>query len=411
VKFTALALADDAQRFAPGYPPKGAWLLMHPNDAALRLSGLAGPGDRFRYADERVEQFEPDGDEDLLLIHVDVFQEGRARTVADAHPDLPLVFFGRQPSRWGTSPPAWVRSTVTGDPAAVWAELRADAAAHSLKRTYTATGPRHQSPDRGLALHPDLNASVPAVRFARGCACPGSTRNLCAEWLECGGVTSYRAVDEVVGEVLELPGKRLRLLDEDVAANPDYYTEVFTALWNLRREWTVNASDRLFAHPRLVRLLAKAGVRLVTFNDSLLIDRLPRACADPAARRRLYRLVKSIQAARIIVAARVPVDLGPAPHDFEQPARVLAQVDLDIIDAWFYHRTTAGAIEPVSVIYRPGISPADPAWLKERFYSLGAIIDRTARRPRRVGFYSTAVNLLPRSLAERQDFYEGMARS
>lgn len=412
MKVTALALADDAQRYVRGYPPKGAWLRLYPNEEVLRLSGLAGRGDTFRYVDERVAVFAPTGDEDLVLAHVDLFQANRARTIAAAFPGLPLVLFGRQPMLWGDAPPDWAPSRVRGDPAAVWNELCSDARDRRLKPDYTALGtPRHLQPDPNLRISTALNSGQPALRFVRGCACPEPGRGVCSEWLVCGSERTARPIDEVIGEVLELPNKRIRLLDEDIALLPDYYSEVFGALWNLRREWTVNASDRLFAHPRLIRLLAKAGVRMVTFNDSLLIKRLPPAGIDRAAWRRLYRMVKSVQAARILVAARVPVEIGDSPADFDLTAQTLLRLDIDIIEPWFYRRSDSGAIEPVRVVYRPKISSADPTWLRDRFYSLSAIFDRAARRPRRVGFYSTALYLVPLSFAERQDFYEGICHT
>jgi hypothetical protein len=54
------------------------------------------------------------------------------------------------------------------------------------------------------------------------------------------------------------------------------------------------------------------------------------------------------------------------------------------------------------------VTPTEPAWLKNRFYSMETMIDRLVRRPRRVGVFTTAVYLLPYSAAYRQSFLEGL---
>lgn len=441
MRLLALALADENQRYTKGYPAKGSRLALHLHPEVQRLAALVGPDDELRVLDMRVEPLALSGDEDLVLCHIDFFQERMAREVATAAEGR-LVFFGRRATLWGDSPPEWARSHVIGDIAGVWERIRADAARlpsapHStsgppdhlgsptpgsvgLEPCYRAEPlPRYIVPDRSLRLNPELNAGYQSMGFARGCACPAPLKPFCSESLNCGEATMLRTRDEIIGEVISLPGKLIHLQDEDVARWPDYYAGVFGELWNYRRQWIVNASDRLFLHPRYIRLLAKAGTRVVMLNETFLslglsdspaeTDRLGRALLDERYRHALYRRVKSIQAAKMLAGARIAVvlDRDRAPG-YQRIATVLRQLDLDYVEPRFFQRRPDGSLEFLRTPYRPMLQPTNPAWVKDQFYSLTAILDRVARRPRRVGFYTTITHLLPRSLAARQDFYEGI---
>jgi hypothetical protein len=181
--------------------------------------------------------------------------------------------------------------------------------------------------------------------------------------------------------------------------------QVFNRLRNYHRQWVVNASDRLFDQPRLIRLLSKAGVKVVFLNESFLLGRLHRAIGNHRLVHRLYRRVKSLQASKMLVGARLVMPLVPSlPTDYDKIASVLRQIDLDFIEPRFLRADGSLA----RVVYRPMVTTTEPAWLKNRFYSMEAITDRIARRPRRVGVFTTAVYLLPYCAAYRQSFLEGL---
>jgi len=119
--------------------------------------------------------------------------------------------------------------------------------------------------------------------------------------------------------------------------------------------------------------------------------------------------VKFIQARRMLVGARLILRLDQDHWpDFNRIATVLHRIDLDFIEPRFIMADPTGADRLVPITYRPMLQPTDPAWVRNRFYSLREIIDRLVRRPRRVGFYSTLLYLLPYSLAYRQNLLEGI---
>jgi len=406
VNVLVVALADEAQRFAKGYPPKGARLFLQPNVEVMRLAALLQPGDRLRYLDERVEVAERP-DHELCLVYIGLGHEDRARELSHAWTGSGYapVFFGPQVASWRESAPTWCSPRVVGDITDIWPRLRADAESKRLQPDYLASGrPGYVSP-RQLKVNIEMDSSRQAIQFVRGCFCPEPVKRLCPEHLYYGDNTLVRTPEEVIGEVITLPRKRIHLLDDDVAALPDYYQEVFRRLRDYHRHWVVNASDRLFDQPRLIRLLAKAGTKVVYLNESFLLGRIHRAVGNHQLVHWLYRRVKSLQASKMLVGARLVLPLEPSlPTDYDKIASVLRQIDLDFIEPRFLRPDGSLA----RVVYRPMVTSAEPAWLKNRFYSMETITDRMVRRPRRVGVFTTAVYLLPYSAAYRQSFLEGL---
>jgi hypothetical protein len=406
VNVLAVALADESQRFVKGYPPKGARMFLQPSVEFMRLAALLQPGDSLRYLDERVEPIEPQ-DGHLCLTQVGFGQADRARellrdwTAAGCAP----VFFGPQVTSWQDAAPTWCRHRVVGDVIDAWPRLRADAESGGLQPLYRASvDPGYVAP-RQIRTNTEMDSRRQVIQFVRGCFCPEAVKPLCAEYLYYGTNVHQRTHEEIIGEVISLPRKRIHLLDDDIASLPDYYHEIFVRLRDYHRQWVVNASDRLFDHPRLIRMLAKAGTKIVYLNESFLSGRLERAQTDHRLVHQLYRRVKSLQASKMLVGARLTMPAEPdAPVNYDKIASVLRQIDLDFIEPRFLDRDGSLA----RVTYRPTVAAGEPAWLKNRFYSMETITDRLIRRPRRVGFFTTAVYLLPYSAAYRQNFLEGL---
>jgi hypothetical protein len=406
VNVLAVALADDTQRFTKGYPPKGARLFLQPNIEVMRLAALLQPGDHLRYLDERVETVEQP-DRCLCLVYVGFGQEERARELHHnwTGSGCTPVFFGPQVTSWREAAPAWCAPRVVGDITDIWPRLRSDSESGHLEPVYTASDlPGYVSP-RQVRVNIEMDSSRQAIQFMRGCSCPDPVKPFCPENLYYGSNTLLRAPEEVIGEVITLPGKRIHLLDDDVASAPEYYQDLFGRLRNYHRQWIVNASERLFDQPRLIRLLAKAGTKIVYLNESFLLGRLHRAAGSHQLVHQLYRRVKSLQANKMLVGSRLIMPMEPSiPEDYDKIASVLRQIDLDFIEPRFLNPDGSLA----RVAYRPMVTAAEPAWLKNRFYSMETIADRLLRRPRRVGVFTTAVYLLPYSAAYRQNFLEGL---
>lgn len=414
MRFLAVAPAKESRRFVKGYPPRGAWLFLEPDLDISRLATLVERPDRFDYLDQRVEEITWQGAADLVLVRIDLDQdsEGRELLVGFRAAGITTLAFGPLPTRWGTRPPAWAGCHVVGDIANAWPQIRADLAGGKLARHYNASPrPTYIQALRPLGRWPEMNCRQQVTSFVVGCSCPEPVRELCPARGYYGDRLHIRPREEVIGEVMDLPRKHVRLLDEDIARFPEYYYDLFRELWNYRRHWTVNSGAGLFNHPRLIRLLAKAGTRLVMFNDSFLGPHIARAVRDPATVRALYRRVKLIQSRKMLIGARLSVSLDPGQElNWAAVADVLRRIDLDLLELLAWRSDDDGRPIPVATRYEPMLTPANPAWVRGRFYALDVILDRLARRPRRTGFYTTARYLLPYSLAYRQNYLEGIAR-
>ncbi|MFO7639513.1 MAG: hypothetical protein R6X14_09540 [bacterium] len=421
MRVQAIALADETRRLHRGFPPKGAWLFLTPNLDISRLAPLAtGDGDDLEYLDLRTTLAEtvcPDDAQrgeppDLVLVHTDFGQEEPARELEGrlAGRKLPRLFFGPLVTAWGDDAPGWLPARVLGDIINAWPEVRRDATAGRLRPCYRAsTSPTYVPPQRPFGQWPETNATARTTSFIVGCHCRPPVDRWCRNRLYYGSERRQRACDEVIAELLTSPGKQVTLLDDDVAAEPDYYAEMFQRVAHCHQQWVVRASPELFDHPRFIRLLAKSGVRLVFLNEPFLDGQLEPAVADKRRLQQLRRRVKTLQSARMLVGARVLIRLDPAqPPDFEPLAQALQHIDLDLVEPRCMVPDGTGDWRPWSFGYRPMLTSREPGWLSNRFYSMAAILDRAARRPRRTGFYTTARYLLPYSLAYRQDSLEGL---
>ncbi|MEO0052534.1 MAG: hypothetical protein ABIK22_00040 [candidate division WOR-3 bacterium] len=405
MRILGVAAAPEPQQFIEGFPPRGARLFLCPDLEICRLAALT-PDDEFVYQDERLQVITTSGYE-LVVVRVDFNCENSARVLTERFYEVqvPVVLFGPQVTAWGDNPPGWVRSRVCGDIVLVWDRIREDARQGRLLSCYSALQQPHYVVPKLIFPKPGMmNVNYQVVQFVRGCACPDRVRSLCPEFLYYGEQAAFRQKDEIIGEVLALPKKQIRLLDEDIARYPEYYYALFRILWRFRRHWTVNAGSRLFEYPQLVRMLAKAGVKIIYLNESFFDPWLEEALKSPAVAKQLYRRVKFLHARRILVGARIT--LPDSGVDYHRIAGLLVRTDLDFIETRFIDRN--GRFVPVR--YHPMVQTDEPAWIKSRFYAFDSLVDRFVRRPRRVGFYSTIWYLITYSLAYRQNFLEGLDR-
>jgi len=408
VKILAVATAAEAQRFVKGYPPKGARLLLTPDSEISRLATLAF-NDTFVYIDDRVEPAEPDSVFDLVLVRVDFNHEESARLIVEKLGEIgkPAVLFGPQVTLWKETAPEWATHRVIGDITNVWGKIRSDAEKKCLQPVYISPPvPNYIVPHSGLGKPLLMNTNYQAIYFVRGCTCPEEVKSLCPEFLYYQENCLKRSKEEILGEVLSLPKKHIHLLDEDIARYPDFYYEMFRLVWGYRRHWTVNASDRIFDYPNLIRLIAKAGTKIIFLNESFLGPRLEQALRDESVAKWLYRRVKLLQSRRLLVGTRLT--LPAAGANYTKIAGLLRRVDLDFLEVRFTENSQNGKKRILPITYHTQLQADEPAWVKGQFYAMDALLDRFSRRPRRVGFYSTGWYLIPYSLAYRQNFLEGL---
>ena len=413
MRILAISLADDSRRFARGFPPKGAKLLLNPDLEIAGLMSQAG-SDQFAYQDERVEVLDLKVPFDLALLSTDFWQESRIREVVQEIRDRGArsVLFGPVATAKHHELQAVADSLVQGNVLNVWPRLRADAAENRLQPLYVAAPtPAYSVPDLLRTRKPGFDSSFQCLRAALGCFCPAAVQPFCRQYLYHQGLRRYRDLDELTGEVYDLRHKHVYLLDEDVAQEPAFYREFFARVWHYRREWTVLSGARVFDDVPYLRLLAKAGVRVMILTESWLNqERLAEAAHNRRRARLLRNQVRLLHRQRMLVGARISLFLEPGQEfDFKGIYKLLARLSLDFLFIRTFSGSAPGSAVPKFVAYQPGLLADKPTWWKNQFYGLDAIAWRSLRRIVRVGFYTTFRHYYPRSFAYRQNFLEGIA--
>jgi hypothetical protein len=421
MKFLALALANDNERFIKGYPPKGANLLLLPNIEISQLANLISKRDELLYLDDRIDSINSEIPFDIALIFANFGQEKRAMELVLqlSEKGKRSILFGPLPAFWKSNLPDWVDTVVTGSILNAYPDIREDLSRGVLKKQYVAdTHPAYIPQSRTIGeKNIFLNNRFQCLNAVLGCFCLPQLKSFCPQNLYYGNNVKKRSLIEVIGEVISLPYKPITLLDEDITQYPDYYHELFNNVWNYKKHWTVQASRRLFELPRLIRLLAKAGTRLVFLTEDWFPSMTPNIFT--AERRRFreeLRQVKMLHSERMMVGARLSLIYYPASEfDFNIAFKIIDRLDLDFLEIKLYqpahldNRKYGNEIEPSQRRYYPMLPQTDPAWLKNRFYALGHIVYRICKRPLTLGFYNTFIYLIPYSLAYRQNYLEGIA--
>jgi hypothetical protein len=414
MKVLALSLADDRRRFERELPPKGAQLLLNPNLEIAQLCGLVR-GDEIIYQDEKVEILDLTVPSDLVLISTDFWQESRIKEIATEVRALGkrVVLFGLVATIRHQDFAGVADSVVCGSILNAWPELRSDAMQSRLQKTYQASPePDYGRFDLKAVFKPGFNPDFQCLHAVIGCRCPPRMRPFCRQHLYHGDRLRKRDLKELAAEVLALRRKHVYLLDDDISLDPEFYTSFFARVWLQKREWTVLAGERIFDSPRYLRLLAKAGVRVINLNESWLnLERLNRILTSRSFARRMANQIGLLHRQRFLAGARISLFLEPGQEvDYESTYRAIEPLGIDFLQVRFFARPAPGReFAPLFVPYESGLEADRPTWWKSRFYGLGSIVRRSLRRPVRIGFYSTFRYYYPRSFAYRQNLLEGIA--
>ncbi len=421
MKFLALALTYDNERFIRGFPPKGAYLFKQPNVEISRLVNLISNRDELIYLDERVDPLEIKTSFDIALVYVNFVQEKRATEIVLQlnEKNKRSILFGPLPTLWKDNLPDWVDSVVTGSILNVYPEIREDLLHDRLKKRYISNIRPSYIPENSIFSENNMyfNNHLQSLQAVLGCFCLPQIKFYCSQGLYYGNNILKRSLIEVIGEVLSLPFKNINLLDEDIASYPEYYHEFFTSVWNYKKYWRVQASRKIFDYPNLIRLMAKSGVKQVFLTEDWFPSLNPEIFRlENRKFRTLSKQVKMLHSERMLVGAKLSLLYNEtSKFDFDNAFKIIDHLNLDFLEIKLYQSTpqnkkvTGCAIEPIQKYYYPMLPSTDPVWLKNRFYALGHIIYRICTRPLTIGLYNTLFYLIPYSFAYRQNYLEGIS--
>lgn len=241
-----------------------------------------------------------------------------------------------------------------------------------------------------------------------GCYCPEIFKPFCKNFLYFKNNIKIRKIKEVINEISRYKKKLIEIDDEDIANNFDYYIDFFSFVWRFRKHWIVNASPKIFDSQQFIRLLAKAGVKIIYLNESWLnLEEITEKDENKLIKEK-RKEVKSIQKEKILVGTKLSFILKEKEIDFKKIYNVFKKIDFDFLEVKFFKEKNQ-QIYFAHLSYQPFLPKTSPVILKREFYSLRNIIYRLLKRPKRIGFYNTFFYALPLNLAYRQNFLEGIS--
>lgn len=244
------------------------------------------------------------------------------------------------------------------------------------------------------------------ISLVLGCYCLKDLKPFCRNFLYFKNNIKVRNIKEIIKEVINIEKKFIEIDDEDIAHNFAYYSEFFSYVWRFKKHWSVKASQNIFVNPRFIRLLAKAGVKIIYLNEDWLnLEEL--MDKEKGLMREKRKEVKSLQREKILVGAKLFLILKEEKINFKKLFNILRKIDFDFLELRIFALEN-NQLYLTYPTYQPLLPETSPVILKREFYSLRNIIYRLSKRPRRVGFYNTFFYSLPLNLAYRQNFLEGL---
>ncbi len=426
MKIVIVAPADEARRFRRELPPKGSEFLRRPNYDILRLAACILPPDEVLYIDERVQELDLDQNCDLVLIYADYDLESRSVELAHGFQrrSRPVAVFGPMANFLPQTLSHKIDTVVVGDINNSWSIIRSDADNRKLKRFYTADRtPRYIVPHWELGRNGSFNKRFQALQAIVGCFCPKAVKYLCTQYLYYGGNIQTRRLPEVVGEIIELPFKQVFLLDDDVSYNPDYYFRLFSQAWSFRKEWFIQAGPTIFNYPELLKLLPKAGVRVIFLNEDWFTnDDIYRSCHNRNFFLHKHRQVQLLHSLRMVVGAKILLRRKAGPVDFRGITKCFNRLGIDILELKVFapvsekpkfssigDRFSSSELLFWPEVFPPTQFPTGFLWLKDQFYSINSVLGRALRALTKIGIYNTFRYFFLTNIAYRQNFLEGIS--
>ncbi|MBI5240361.1 MAG: radical SAM protein [Elusimicrobia bacterium] len=168
------------------------------------------------------------------------------------------------------------------------------------------------------------------MQATRGCP---HTCAFCSVSAFNGAAQRRRPAEEVAAEVAALPERFFLLVDDSLAAEPEYAKALFRALAPLRKHWVSQVTLKSTDDPELIRLAAESGcvgvfVGLETFSDRALesVDKGFNQVEEYRSRIRILH--------QNGIAVEAGVVLGfdaDGPGVFAKTLRLLDELEIDMI--------------------------------------------------------------------------------
>ena len=224
------------------------------------LSALTPPDIEMKVTDELVEDIDFSYPADAVALSVNTANSLRAYEVARIFREkgAKVLMGGIHPSMLPDEAALHADAIVVGEAEGVWPALIEDLRAGGLK-------PRYESshPDPSEIPFPrwdTLNAKryfVPRTfQVSRGCPHGCS---FCSSTRFFGMKYRMRPIGSALEELKSYPRRFIVFVDDNIAGNPDYSKELFTAMRPLKKRWVAQSSIDIAKDETLLRLASESG--------------------------------------------------------------------------------------------------------------------------------------------------------
>jgi hypothetical protein len=420
--------APSQRRYTPFEALRGSPFFRRPNYDAMRLSYLSRKHD-FVYVDEHIETC-PDIIPDIVIIHVplNLARYVENLIVSKWEKEIPTICYGAYPTIFPDQTKEFCTSVVTGDIAAVWNTILADARQNKLAAVYNADSAKHFNVDRRIETRFGFTPFFSQIRTSYGCGCAETQRDYCYE------STLYKnparwSMEKAAESIANAKRKAVFVLDDDFLSDLDYGVRLLERCWRYKKMWTFQTTAKIFDHPEIFQRLRDDGVRIIYLKEDWVGQEVKDNLDNRSYVKEKEYHVNTIHNYRITVGCKLRLGYAGEDHIFyERLLKFLVKLRIDIIELAVQTplpgtRTHEGYLAKeqvvrdltlydqwMPVVNTPGVAPqalySTMEWLRDRFYSWDSIMQRNIIVSPRLGFYNTFFFYLIPNLSYRSNFLE-----
>lgn len=170
------------------------------------------------------------------------------------------------------------------------------------------------------------------VQAGRGCP---HTCSFCSIACMYHGKYMTRPADEIMRDILHLKKmgyKRFFLIDDNIASNPNFMTELAGRIKPLNMQWASQCSLLIADNPKLLKIVAESGCNILSFGlESLSQSGLDALNKSWVRVDRIQTQLKKIRDAGILIATEMIVGTdGDTPQSLEKTAEFIISNKIQI---------------------------------------------------------------------------------
>ena len=216
------------------------------------------------FFDDRLELIDYDTNTDLAAINVEAYTAKRAYSIASRFRQrgIPVVLGGAHPTLLPEEAEQYADAVLVGNAESAWADILQDCRQNTLKKRYDGSPVYSVLPDRSI-FEGKQYLPLGLVETGRGCSfhC-----EFCAVSAYYHAKYIPRPIPDVVEDIRRSGKQFFFLVDDNIAANPEYTKQLCKELEPLNIFWASQATLTIARDKELLQALIKSGCRVLLFG-------------------------------------------------------------------------------------------------------------------------------------------------